>query len=81
MLIGAKNIINNFKPTIFLENHIGESGSSQTKKYLIDSGYEFYRLHIGNKEDCILIHPNNKDYKKHLNVINTFITKYNIIKE
>jgi FkbM family methyltransferase len=81
MLIGAKNVINDFKPIILLENHIGEPGSDQTKEYLINLGYEFYRLNIGNKEDCILIHPDNKDYSKCLDIINTFKIKYNIIKE
>jgi FkbM family methyltransferase len=86
-LLGAKNMLNNFKPIIFLENHVSENGtpSSQneedTKNHLIKLGYEFYRLNIENKEDCILIHPQNQDYKKHLEILETFTQKYNIIKE
>jgi FkbM family methyltransferase len=86
-LQGAKKLIDSFKPIIFLENHVSSDGmpSSQnekdTKDYLINLGYEFYRLNIGNKEDCILIHPENQDYEKHLEVLKTFIQKYNIIKE
>ena len=82
MLIGATKLINNFKPIMFLENHTGDGEiSAKTKNYLISIGYDFYRLEIGNKEDCILIHPSNPDYIRNLNIINKFLTKYNIIKE
>lgn len=83
MLIGANNLLNKFKPIIFLENPDikNDNLSVITKEYLINMGYDFYRLNIGNNEDCILIHPQNEDYNKNIEIINTFKTKYNIIKE
>jgi len=85
LLKGANTLLNTFKPVIFLENPIlGEEdikSSSKTKEYLVDMDYEFYRLHVGNKEDCILINPNNPDYQNHLDIINKLKQKYNIIKE
>jgi FkbM family methyltransferase len=86
-LLGAKEILNIFKPIIFLENHIHEDGTSasqneeDTKNHLMDLGYDFYRLNVGNKEDCILVHPQNQDYKKHVKILETFTQKYNIIKD
>ena len=81
MLVGAKNLLNNFKPIILLENYIDDPNSEQSKEYLVNLGYEFYRLNVGNKEDCILIHPDSNNYKKGLDVINKFLNVYNIIKE
>ena len=82
MFVGAKKLIDTFKPIIFLENSIGDGETSiKTKNHLIGLGYDFYRLEIGNKEDCILIHPLNSNYNKDLNIINTFTSKYNIVKE
>lgn len=79
---GAKNLIKNNTPIIFLENPVEDKESSnKVKDYLVQIGYEFYRLHIGNKEDCILIHPENNEYDKCKNVINLFKNKYNIIQE
>lgn len=81
LFMGAKNLISNFKPIIFLENYTWDETSILTKKYLMDLKYIFYRLNIGNKEDCILIHPENTNYEHNLNIINKFLNKYNIIKE
>lgn len=86
LFVGASNLLDKFYPTIFLENPIGGEEdlklSLETKEYLVGSKkYEFYRLHVGNKEDCILINPNNPDYQNHLDVINKLKQKYNIIKE
>ena len=85
LLKGANKLINEFKPIIFLENPIlGEEdlkSSSKTKNYLLNMGYEFYRIHLGNKEDCIVIHPSSNHYSKNIEVINELANKYNIIKE
>jgi FkbM family methyltransferase len=93
LLIGAKNLLNKFKPTIFLENPPEEESSAIVKNHLVSLGYEFYRLTAkslpavgdlkinNNLEDCVLIHPDHKDYKDHLNVINTLTSKYGIVKE
>lgn len=78
---GGRNLIKQNKPVLFLENPLEEKNSKETKEYLIELGYEFYRLHIGNKEDCILIHPNNANYNTNKDTINTFKEKYNIIQE
>jgi FkbM family methyltransferase len=57
LLKGANELIIKFKPVIFLENPIlGEEdikSSYITKNHLLDIGYEFYRIHLNNKEDCI----------------------------
>lgn len=85
LLKGANQLINKFKPIIFLENPIAEKedikSSFKTKSHLISIGYDFYRMNIGNKEDCILIHPKNKDYDKNIKIIEDYKAKYNIIKE
>jgi FkbM family methyltransferase len=86
-LLGAKDIIINFKPVIFLENHIHSNGEpasqneQDTKEYLVNMGYEFYRLNVANKEDCILLHPDSNDYIRNLEILQTFFQKYNIIQE
>ena len=83
MFVGAKELLNQFKPIIFLENPDieNEKTSIMAKEYIINIGYEFYRLNIGNKEDCIVIHPESINYTQHLNIINQFKDKYNIIRE
>jgi FkbM family methyltransferase len=81
VFMGAKQLVSTFKPIIFLENYTWDETSILTKKHLVEMGYDFYRLNIGNKEDCILIHPDNINYTNNLNTINTFSEKYNIIKE
>lgn len=78
---GGKNLIKKNNPILFLENPPSEETSKETKEYLVELGYEFYRLYIGNKEDCILIHPNNSNYNANKEIINKFTEKYNIIKE
>jgi FkbM family methyltransferase len=85
LLEGANKLINKFKPILFLENPIlGEEdikSSLKTKEYLLDMNYDFYRIGIGNKDDCIVINKDNPDYQQHLNIINKFSKKYNIVKE
>jgi FkbM family methyltransferase len=81
LFIGAKKLISNFKPVIFLENYAWDEPSVLAKNHLINLGYDFYRLNINNKEDCILIHPENINYEKELSIINKLLEKYNIIKE
>jgi len=93
LLIGAKNLINKSKPAILLENVLGEENSPIIENYLIYIGYEFYRftanplpaigdLKVNNNlEDCVLIHPDHKDYNDHLDIINAFTLKYGIQKE
>lgn len=81
LFMGAQKTVSMFKPIIFLENYIEDKTSILTKKYLIELGYEFYRMNIGNKEDCILIHPENQHYKNNLDIISKFFQKYNITKE
>lgn len=83
MFVGANKLITTFKPIIFLENPDikGELTSQMAKKYLIELGYDFYRLNINNNDDCIAIHPLSFDYSKNINVINKFKSKYNIIQE
>jgi FkbM family methyltransferase len=78
---GGKNLIKKNTPILFLENPPSEENSKETKEYLAELGYEFYRLHIGNKEDCILIHSDNNNYNANKEIINKFTEKYNIIKE
>jgi len=93
LLVGAKNLINTFHPVIFLENPPSEENSTIVKDYLINLGYEFYRFTIkalpaidgfvvnNNLEDCILIHPEHRDYENHLGTINALSLKYEIVKE
>ena len=83
MFVGAKELINKFKPIIFLENPDikNEKTSIMAKEYISNFGYEFYRMNINNNDDYILIHPSNTDYNKNLSIINEFKLKYNIIKE
>jgi FkbM family methyltransferase len=78
---GGKNLIKKNTPILFLENPPSEENSKETKEYLVELGYEFYRLNIGNKEDCILLHPLNISYNTNKQIINSFKKKYNIIKE
>lgn len=81
MMIGSKNLLENNKPIIFLENHINDWISEKTKQYIVELGYEFYRLNIGNKEDCILIHPESSRYNHELDIIKSFSKKYYITQE
>jgi FkbM family methyltransferase len=85
LIEGAYNLLKKNKPVIFLENPIlGEDdlkNSLKVKQQLTDIGYEFFRLNIGNKEDCVLIHPSSVQYNKNSEIINQISSKYNIIKE
>jgi FkbM family methyltransferase len=80
--LGAQKLITNNKPIILLENHLNDlENEKKSKQFLLDLGYDLYRYHVGNKEDCILIHPENQNYSKSLSVIENIKNKYNIIKE
>ena len=84
--LGAKNTLINYKPTIFLENSLVQDNKEEvmnkkTKTSLTDLGYEFYRIYIGNNDDCILIHPDNSSYKELKNTIEKLSTQFNIIQD
>jgi FkbM family methyltransferase len=84
--IGAEKTLNKFKPIIFLENSLikdnkEEIMNNKAKNYLLDLGYELYRMYVGNNDDCILVHPDNPEYKESVDVINYFSKSLNIIKE
>ena len=57
-LVGGRDTISKNKPIIFIEN----SADVESDKLVIDMlkeefGYVIYRLHIGNKEDCVVLDP------------------------
>ena len=80
--LGAQKLIKTNKPVILLENHINDlENEYKSKQFLLDLGYDLYRYNIGNKEDCILIHPENPKYSEFTSVVESIKTKYNIIKE
>lgn len=84
--LGAKELLNKFKPIIFLENNLIQDNQQQimnekVKNYLLNMGYEFYRYNLGNNDDCVLIHPENKTYGYAKSCIEQLSIKYNIIKE
>jgi hypothetical protein len=75
--LGASKTLNKNKPIILLENGKTEI-DKKALNFLKDIGYENYRYNIGNNEDCILIHPNNKKYQISLNHIDNIKNKWNI---
>jgi len=80
--LGAKQLLESNKPVILLENHLnGLENEIKSKEFLLDMGYELFRYNIGNKEDCILLHPENHNYDNNLNILESIKNKYNIIKE
>lgn len=80
--LGAKHLLESNKPVVLLENHINDlENEIKSKEFLLNMGYELYRYNIGNKEDCILIHPDNLNYSKSIEIIENIKNKYNIIKE
>ena len=84
--VGAEETLAKFKPIIFLENSLIKDGKEEimndkAKNYLLHLGYELYRIHLGNNDDCILIHPDNPNYKECVSIINSFSKSLNIIKE
>jgi FkbM family methyltransferase len=77
--LGSQNLINTYKPVILLENPIDDNDcNTKSKSYLKEIGYEIYRFGIGNKEDCIVIHPESENYNKAKEIINLISLKYNI---
>ena len=80
--LGAQELIINNKPIILLENHLNDfENEKKAIQFLLDLGYDLYRYNIGNKEDCILVHPENSNAPKSLSIIENIKDKYNIIKE
>jgi FkbM family methyltransferase len=84
--LGAQNTLNYFKPVIFLENSTVKDGkeeimNNKAKNFLLNIGYELYRLYIGNNEDCILIHPDNPYYNEDKQHIFSLPNHIKIIKE
>ena len=79
---GAVSTIKKHKPIILLENYLNACENDiKSKQFLLDLGYKCYRYNIGNKDDCIFLHPKNKKYSKSISVIETIKDKYNILKE
>jgi FkbM family methyltransferase len=77
--LGAQNLLQSEKPVILLENPVSEDDCDiKSKIYLKELGYEIYRFGVGNKEDCIVIHPESKNYLKAKEIINSLKEKYNI---
>ena len=77
--LGAQNILQTYKPIILLENPISDDKcDTQSKNFLKAMNYEIYRFGIGNCEDCIVIHPENNNYAKTLEIIKSISEKYNI---
>jgi FkbM family methyltransferase len=77
--LGAQNLLQSEKPVILLENPISEDDCDiKSKIHLKELGYEIYRYGIGNKDDCIVIHPESKNYLKAKEIINSLNKKYNI---
>jgi FkbM family methyltransferase len=81
--LGSKKLIKKHKPIILLENYdcMSSENDIKSKQFLLDLGYKCYRYNIGNKDDCIFLHPKNKKYSKSISVIETIKDKYNILKE
>jgi len=77
--LGAKQLLESNKPVILLENPLSEDECDiKSKIFLKKIGYEFYRFGIGNKEDCIVIHPESENYNKAKEIIDLIAPKYNI---
>jgi FkbM family methyltransferase len=80
--LGAQKLLQNHKPVILLENPLSEDECDiKSKSFLKEIGYELYRFGVFNKEDCIVIHPESKNYNKAKEIIDQISTKYNIIQE
>lgn len=77
--LGAEKLIQTNKPVILLENPVSEDDCDvKSKTYLKGLGYEIYRFGVGNKEDCVVIHPESNNYSKAKEIINFIASKYNI---
>lgn len=82
VFLGAKELLQKNKPIILLENPIEDNEvDSKSKTYLYEIGYELYRFGVGNKEDCIALHPESKTYSKTKKILDQISTKYNITQE
>jgi len=77
--LGAQKLLQNYRPVILLENPLSEDECDiKSKTFLKKIGYEFYRFGVGNKEDCIVIHPESENYNKAKEIINLITPKYNL---
>jgi FkbM family methyltransferase len=77
--LGAQNLLQTHKPVILLENPTSADDCDvKSKTYLKELGYELYRFGVGNKEDCIVIHPESKNYLKAKEIIDSLTEMYNI---
>ena len=78
-LKGAEKLIKDNYPVIFLESY-PESRvyDVKTLQYLKDLNYQIYRSQVGNKDDFILINPNNDRFEDHRDIINISSLKYPI---
>jgi FkbM family methyltransferase len=77
--LGAQNLLQSHKPVILLENPVSADDCDvKSKTYLKELGYELYRFGVGNKEDCIVIHPESKNYFKAKEIIDSLTEMYNI---
>jgi len=76
--LGAKNLIDKYKPVILLENQGDGELEVIVKTYLKEIGYELYRYRIGHWEDCIVIHPESENYNKAKEIIDSLSSKYDI---
>lgn len=82
VFLGAKELLQKNKPIILLENPIEDNEvDNKSKTYLYEIGYELYRFGVGNKEDCIALHPESKTYSKTKKILDQISTKYNITQE
>lgn len=78
-LKGAEKLIKNNYPIIFLESYPeSRMYDLKTIKYLKDLNYQIYRSQIGNKDDFVLINPNNDRFEDHQDLIQISSLKYPI---
>jgi FkbM family methyltransferase len=77
--LGALNLLQKHKPVILLENPIGNDECDiKSKTFLREIGYEIYRYGVGNREDCVVIHPENSNYSHAKEILHLITDRYNI---
>lgn len=78
-LKGAEKLIKDNYPVILLESYPeSRAYDLKTLKYLKDLNYKIYRSQIGNKDDFVLINPNNSRFEDHQDLIHMSSLKYPI---
>lgn len=76
---GGKKLIENSLPVIFLESCPEyRKQDIELLQYLKDLNYKIYRSQIGNKDDFVLINPNNDRFEDHQDLIHMSSLKYPI---